>query len=225
MAFFCKEFWLKHAQVRSSRSSTSASIVLLTAVFAANVVAHSGHDETPVKPLLSNEANQSMVRASAHSEQFELVLVWQQKDQQADDGNADAANEAPTTSQAGELKIYLDDFASNQPIKGATIEVSGDNRTATAKEQNAGVYTMPLQLGERVALTVVVQVGEQVDLMVTDLIRPKPVVASNHNHGYLDDFPAYWPGWLTFVIAASLVLLVMLWRRQQIATWFKGAQQ
>jgi len=234
VAFFCKEFWQQHAQVRRSRRSTSASMVLLTALLAVlvtalvttNVFAHSGHDETPVKPLLSIEANQSMARASAHSEQFELVLVWREKAI-----HAEATKDNPSTTedkakpQTGELQIYLDDYASNLPVTGAQIEVSGDNFNATAKEQSAGVYLLPYELGERAALTFVIQVGERVDLLVTDLIRPTPVEASKHNHGYLDDFPAYWPGWLTFVISASLVLIVMLWRRQQIATWFKGAQQ
>ena len=230
MAFFCKEFWQQHAHVCRSRRSTSASMVLLTALLTvlitSNVFAHSGHDETPVKPLLSIEANQSMARASAHSEQFELVLVWREKAI-----HAEKTKDNPSTSedkakpQTGELQIYLDDYASNLPVTGAQIEVSGDNFSVKAKEQSAGVYSLPLVLGERVALTFVIQVGEQVDLLVTDLIRPTPVEASKHNHGYLDDFPAYWPGWLTAVICASLLVLVLLWRRQQIATWLKGAQQ
>lgn len=226
MAFFCKEFWQRLVQVRRSRRSTLVSMGLLTAVFAANVFAHSGHDETPVKPLLSIEANQSMARASAHSEQFELVLVWQQKAIHAEDtkDNPSTTEDNPK-HQTGELQIYLDDYASNLPVTGAQIEVSGDNFSGTAKEQSAGVYLLPYELGERAALTFVIQVGEQVDLLVTDLIRPTPAEASKHNHGYLDDFPAYWPGWLTAVIAASLLALLLLWRRQQIATWLKGSQQ
>ncbi|MBN8445389.1 MAG: hypothetical protein J0M22_07965 [Gammaproteobacteria bacterium] len=227
MAFFCKEFWQRLVQVRRSRRSTLVSMGLLTAVFttlfAANVFAHSGHDETPVKPLLSIEANQSMARASAHSEQFELVLVWREKAVHAEDERS--TTEDNPKHQTGELQIYLDDYASNLPVTGAQIEVSGDNFSGTAKEQSAGVYLLPYELGERAALTFVIQVGEQVDLLVTDLIRPTPAEASKHNHGYLDDFPAYWPGWLTAVIAASLLVLVLLWRRQQIATWLKGAQQ
>ena len=223
MAFFCKEFWQRLVQVRRSRRSTLVSMGLLTAVFAANVFAHSGHDETPVKPLLSIEANQSMARASAHSEQFELVLVWREKAVHAED-NPSTTEDNPK-HQTGELQIYLDDYASNLPVTGAQIEVSGDNFNATAKEQSAGVYVLPFELGERVALTFAIQVGEQVDLLVTDLIRPTPAEASKHNHGYLDDFPAYWPGWLTAVIAASFLVLLLLWRRQQIATWLKGAQQ
>jgi len=226
VAFFCKEFWRQHAQVRRSRRSTLVSMGLLTALFAANVFAHSGHDETPVKPLLSIEANQSMARASAHSEQFELVLVWREKAVHAEDtkDNPSTTEDNPK-HQTGELQIYLDDYASNMPVTGAQIEVSGDNFSGTAKEQSAGVYVLPFELGERAALTFVTQVGEQVDLLVTDLILPTPAEASKHNHGYLDDFPAYWPGWLTAVIAASLLVLLLLWRRQQIATWLKGAEQ
>lgn len=227
MAFFCKEFWQQQMQVRRSRRSTVVSMGLLTAVFtalfAANVFAHSGHDDTPVKPLLSIEANQSMARASAHSEQFELVLVWREKAVHAED-NPSTTEDNPK-HQTGELQIYLDDYASNLPVTGAQIEVSGDNFSGNAKEQSAGVYVLPYELGERAALTFVIQVGEQVDLLVTDLIRPTPAEVSKHNHGYLDDFPAYWPGWLTAVIAASLLFLLLLWRRQQIATWLKGAQQ
>lgn len=227
MAFFCKEFRQRLVQVRRSRRSTLVSMGLLTAVFttlfAANVFAHSGHDETPVKPLLSIEANQSMARASAHSEQFELVLVWREKAVHAEEERS-TTDDNPK-HQTGELQIYLDDYASNQPVTGAQIEVSGDNFNATAKEQSAGVYVLPFELGERVALTFVIQVGEHVDLLVTDLIRPTPAEVSQHNHGYLDDFPAYWPGWLTAVIAASFLVLLLLWRRQQIATWLKGAQQ
>ena len=231
MAFFCKEFWQRQVQVRRGHRSTLVSMGLLTALFTAlftalvttTVFAHSGHDETPVKPLLSIEANQSMARASAHSEQFELVLVWQQKAVHAEDERS--TTEDNPKHQTGELQIYLDDYASNLPVTGAQIEVSGDNFNATAKEQSAGVYVLPFELGERVALTFVIQVGEQVDLLVTDLIRPTPAEVSKHNHGYLDDFPAYWPGWLTAVIAASFLVLLLLWRRQQIATWLKGAQQ
>ena len=227
MAFFFKAFWQQHRQVRGSRRSTLACLVLLTSVvttlFAAKGVAHSGHDETSVKPLLSIEANQLMVRASTHSEQFELVVVWQEKDVHADD--EPSTTEDNPKRQTGELQIYLDDYASNLPITGAQIEVSGDNFSVKAKEQSAGVYSLPLVLGESAALTFVIQVGEQVDLLVTDLIRPTPAAASTHDHGYLDDFPAYWPGWLTAAIGASLLVLVLLWRRQQIATWLKGVQQ
>ena len=230
MAFFCKEFWQQQVQVRRGRRSTLVSMGLLTAVFTtlftANVFAHSGHDETPVKPLLSIESNQSMARASAHSEQFELVLVWREKAIHAEETKDNpSTTEDKAKRQTGELQIYLDDYASNLLVTGAQIEVSGDNFNATAKEQSAGVYVLPFELGERAALTFVIQVGEHVDLLVTDLIRPTPAEVSKHNHGYLDDFPAYWPGWLTAVIAASFLVLLLLWRRQQIATWLKGAQQ
>lgn len=76
--------------------------------------AHDGPHETP-PPAASDTP-----RAAAHSEDFELVVM------PAADG----------------LRLYLDRYATNAPVRGARVEVESGAFRATARESEAGVYTL-----------------------------------------------------------------------------------
>ena len=112
--------------------------------------AHPGHDETPVAP-----ATASAPRAEAHSDDLELV----------------AAVSARRTAI-----IYLDRFATNEPVEGATIEVS-DNGTpgiiATALPEGGYKLVAPWidQPGKH-DLTFTVTAGELTDLLAATVEIP-----------------------------------------------------
>lgn len=190
--------------------------------------AHSGHDEAPIKlAVMPASSQQLQVRGSTHSETFEVVLVWQPTDPKHEDAtskhsspDAQAKDTAQTT---GTLQIYLDDYATNQAVQGATIEVTASNTSGHAKEIAAGLYQIDMPLAEREALTLLVQAGEQMDLLAVDLAKPQSANAEPHAHGYLEDFPAYWPSWLTAVIGFGLLVLLGLWQRKQLLAWVRGA--
>ncbi len=60
-------------------------------------------------------------RATAHSEDFELVVV----------------------PGAGELRLYLDRYDTNAPVTGARVEVESGVLRAAARELEPGLYTAP----------------------------------------------------------------------------------
>jgi hypothetical protein len=89
-------------------------------------------------------------RATAHSEDFELVVV----------------------PAAGELRLYLDRYDTNAPVAGARIEVESGAVRATAREAEAGLYTVP---GEaftapgRHPLSVTIETDTTADLLAATL--------------------------------------------------------
>ncbi len=124
-------------------------IVALLAAFAASpVLAHPGHgDEAPPA------AGSAAPRAEAHSDLFELVL----------------------TVRGGAGVIYLDRFATNEPVDGATVEVGEGDATATAETQPDGTYKLAapwLARPGRHELVFTVTAGSDADLLNASLDLP-----------------------------------------------------
>lgn len=215
-------------QSRLWRQRVGALGIWILSLLIGPAFAHSGHDEAPVK-LEVGPASSQQVRGSAHSEIFEVVLVWQATEVKTKPAAAKPAQQSDTAHAEanlrtqGNLVIYLDDYATNQAIQGASIEVTASKVAGQAKEIAAGVYQFDMPMSEREAVTLVVQAGEQMDLLAVDLAKPQLVEPKAHAHGYFEDFPAYWPGWLTAVIGFGLLALVGLWQRKPFLAWVRGA--
>ncbi|MCM8611986.1 hypothetical protein [Accumulibacter sp.] len=73
----------------------------------------------------------------------------------------------------GRLALTLDDWASNEPISGARIEVDLAGQTLVAEPLADGTYTLdatPFARAATYPLTITVTAGEQSDLLATDLV-------------------------------------------------------
>ena len=95
-----------------------AALLFLMPLLTGNAFAHGGeeHDEAAA-PGVAVEAGP---HASAASEDFEFVAV----------------------AQGGQLLIYLDRFATNEPVAGAAIEIESGAFKAVANAVAPGVYTV-----------------------------------------------------------------------------------
>ena len=126
------------------------SIVALLAVLAARpALAHPGHGDEAPPPV----AGAAAPRTEAHSDLFELVLMVRN----------------------GAGVIYLDRFATNEPVEAATVEVGEGDATATAEARPDGTYKLAapwLARPGRHELVFTVTVGDQADLLNASLDLP-----------------------------------------------------
>lgn len=141
------------------------------------------------KPAMAAD---SAPRASAQTEEFELVAVV----------------------EGGKLTLYLDRFATNEPVADAQIEVESGALQAVAAQVAPGVYSVP---GEAFAkpgkypLAISVQAGDTSDLLTATLDLAKPVAGVEHAHG--------WGEWTVWGASGALLLagvgLVAVRRRKK----------
>lgn len=162
----------------------TVALVLTACLSAGFATAHEGHDEVPKV----SAAKDAAPRSEAQTELFELVAV---------PGN-------------GQLTIFLDRFASNEPLSGAKVEVESGNWKAVALAAGNGIYRVnapqfakpgsyPLQFS--------VQAGADADLIATTLVVAGPANseagAASHDSGWM-----WWPvGGGLAALGASLLLL------------------
>lgn len=141
--------------------------------------AHEGHDHGAAvrEPRL-----EAAPRASAESEEFELVAVLE-KD--------------------GGLTLYLDRHATGEPVADARIELESGAFKALAQAREAGVYAVAgeaLRAPGRHPLTLTVTAGNSVDLLAATLDVPQARAASA-TQGKAD-----LPSWATWVAGGLLAL-------------------
>jgi hypothetical protein len=114
-------------------------------------LAHEGHDHGPPAPLPTAQA--LAPRASAETADFELVAVL----------------------DAGELRLYLDDFRTNRPVEDAAVEVESGPFKASARHLGQGVYGVvagPLGAPGTHPLVVTVETARAADLLLASLEVP-----------------------------------------------------
>ncbi|WP_126446149.1 hypothetical protein [Sulfuricystis multivorans] len=140
-------------------------------------------------------------RASAQSEDFELVAVLEE-----------------AKPEGRRLRLFLDRFATNEPILGAKLEVDAGGQSALAQETSPGVYVAPFGVpangapGTKLPLTISIEAGDVTDLLTTTLEIPVPPdgVAA-HVHGWGEIVT-----WLTAaVMGLTAVALLIVRRRRQ----------
>lgn len=160
-------------------------LALLIAAGLAQAHGDEVHDAAP--PALNQPV---AARAEAHSELFELVAV----------------------ADGRQLRLYLDEFASNAPVAQAHIEVETGQWKGQASADGAGRYqlTAPwLSQPGRYPLLLTIQAGERADLLETTLHLAAPAQP-------LPATDAFVP-WLS-LSAAGLALAGiagLIWRRRR----------
>lgn len=169
-----------------------AALLFLMPLLTGNAFAHGGeeHDEAAA-PGVAVEAGP---HASAASEDFEFVAV----------------------AQGGQLLIYLDRFATNEPVAGAAIEIESGAFKAVANAVAPGVYTVAgdaFKTPGRHPLTITIETDAKSG-GVSDLLSATLEVAPLAT---ADAAPAKpWPGiaglgpaTLALLAAAAVVLLTV----------------
>ena len=154
-----------------------------------------GHDHGDAPAAAAGTASP---RVSAQSDLFELVGIV--------DG--------------GELKIYLDRFATNEPINDAKIEVDIDGKKSIAAAQTDGSYTVKNDVFSKpaeLAISFTVLAGKDADLLAGDLTIPP--LTDSHAHGHAGKpwlrWAAYGAGGLLAVIVCVFVLKGLLRKRSR----------
>ncbi|MDP3514914.1 MAG: hypothetical protein Q8S20_19405 [Sulfuritalea sp.] len=131
-------------------------------------------------------------RAAAATEEFEVVAALEGK----------------------KLVVYVDRYASNEPVAGAKIEVEGAGLQGVAAESAPGVYLMNLAAAlppAKHGLTISIEAGDSADLLTATLDTSLAAPAAAHAH--------YWSEWTVWGLAALLLIasgiLLAVRRRKQ----------
>lgn len=143
-------------------------------------LAHEGHDDgappTSSGPLAP--------RIEAQSESFELVAVLED----------------------GKFTLYLDRFATNEPVSNARIEIESGAFKAVAQPGADSVYTAPGEVFAKPGqypLVFTIQAADGSDLLNGTLTIPQPAGQSAHSHD--------WTEWLVWIASGVVVVFGAAW--------------
>lgn len=143
------------------------------------------------------DAADTTMRSEAQTELFELVAA---------SGN-------------GQLTVFLDRYATNEPVTGAKVEVESGNWKAVAQENGDGSYRVKTeQFGKpgRYPLQFTVQAGADADLMETTLIVADAVGPNAAPAPWSSRAMGWWGGALVVLTALALVTLALRIRRLRL---------
>jgi membrane fusion protein, heavy metal efflux system len=158
-----------------------------------------GHDHGDAPAVAAGSASP---RVTSHSDLFEIVGVVSK----------------------GEMTLYLDRYASNEPVKDAKIDIEIGNIKGVAAAQADGSYLFKNEIlakpGE-LAISFTVQAGKDTDLLAGDLKIGSP--ADDHAH---DETSKPWLRWAAY--AGGVLLLIgvavaVLRRRKRGAAFASNA--
>jgi hypothetical protein len=145
-------FWLKVPSMFFR--STLAGAILAALVGATPLFAHEGHDHDATPPALAHVSP----RAEAQSDNFELVAL----------------------PKGDEIEIWLDRFATNEPVEGASISIETPAGPVEATARGAGLYRAPAPWARNPGTTdliFTVMAGADMDVLPAVFVAP-PVHAS-----------------------------------------------
>jgi len=145
---------------------------------------HAGDAPAPI-PVTSGAP-----RAVAATEDFEVVAILEGK----------------------HLVVYVDRYASNEPVTKARVEVEGAGLKGPAAETAPGTYVMDLAAAlppARHALTISIETGDSADLLSATLDTSQPLVAQMDAHD--------WSRRIVWIIAALLLAAgaLLVYRRRK----------
>lgn len=138
----------------TSKFSIRLGLLLLLAAFFGTslAAAHEGHDHGAPPPPVSVTI---APRADASSADFELVAI----------------------ARGAKVRIYLDTFRGNEPVRDADIEVDSPAGTVKASATSDGAYTIDapwLAQPGSYDLAFTVQAGRVIDILTATLAVPEP---------------------------------------------------
>ena len=153
----------------------AVAVALFSAAFSA--FGHGGEDHGAPPPAVTHAVEP---RAAAATEEFEVV-----------------------TSLAGKkLVVYVDRFASNEPVAQAKVEIEGAGIKGVAGETTPGTYVLDVALNlppARHPLTISVEAGDTVDLLTATLDTSAAAADVAHTHALSER--------LVWALAGSALLL------------------
>ncbi|MDK9704705.1 MAG: hypothetical protein OEL20_16370 [Sulfuritalea sp.] len=124
--------------------------------------AHGGEDHGAPPPTVSQGVTP---RAVAATEEFEVVAALEGK----------------------QLVVYVDRFATNEPVVKAKVEIEGAGLKGLAAEAAPGTYVMDIATAmppAKHALTISIETGDSADLLSATLDTSLAVVAEEHAHNW-----------------------------------------
>lgn len=151
------------------------AVALFAVAFSA--LGHGGEDHGAPPPPLTQAVDP---RAAAATEEFEVVASLEGK----------------------KLVVYVDRFASNEPVVQARVEIEGAGMKGLASETAPGTYVLGVAAAippARHPLTISVEAGDTVDLLSATLDTSAPVAKVAHTHG--------WSEWVVWILAGSVLLV------------------
>lgn len=138
---------------------------------------HGGEDHGAPPPPVTQAVEP---RTAAATEEFEVV----------------------TSLEGKKLVVYVDRFASNEPVAQAKVEIDGAGLKGLASETIPGTYvldvTTPLPPA-KYPLTISIEAGDSVDLLTATLDTSAAVATEVHTHG--------WSEWVVWGISGTLLLM------------------
>lgn len=138
---------------------------------------HGGEDHGAPPPSVTQAVEP---RAAAATEEFEVV----------------------TSLEGKKLVVYVDRFASNEPVAQAKVEIEGAGLKGVASETAPGTYVLDVAIPLPPAkhpLTISVEAGDSVDLLTATLDTSAPVANVAHTHA--------WSEWTVWGISGALLLI------------------
>lgn len=143
-----------------------------------------GHTHAAPEPVLAVAA---APRAVATTEEFEVVAVVEGK----------------------HLMVYVDRFASNEPVAKARVEVEGTGLGGPAKETAAGTYVVNLPAAVppgKHPMTISIDAGDSADLLAATLDTSLATSAAVHRHGR-SEWIVWGAGALSLLAAGALIIV------------------
>jgi len=184
-----RSFFVVTGPVR--RWAAAAVLVLSTAAGPVRASGDHGHDHGHDHGG-AVAAGTASPRMDAHSDLFELVGVLDN----------------------GQMTVYLDRYASNEPVTGAKIEFEAGANKGVATPQADGTYLIKFDaLGKPgpLAFSFTVTAGADTDLLAAELEIPD-------SHAHDAQAPARWPMWAGYAAgaaAAALALAFLIARKRK----------
>lgn len=151
------------------------ALALALLIVASSALGHGGEDHGAPPPAAVQAVEP---RAAAATEEFEVVAAL----------------------EGGKLVVYVDRFASNEPVVRAKVEIEGAGLQGVARETAPGTYALDIPAGlppARHALTISVEAGDSVDLLSATLDTAAET-GEAHEHG--------WSEWLAWALSGALLL-------------------
>lgn len=153
----------------------AVAVVLFSVAFSA--FGHGGEDHGAPPPPVAQAVEP---RTAAATEEFEVV----------------------TSLEGQKLVVYVDRFASNEPVAQAKVEIEGAGLKGVASETAPGTYvldvTTPLPPAKH-PLTISIEADDSVDLLSATLDTSASVTTAVHTHG--------WSEWFVLGISGALFLI------------------
>lgn len=154
---------------------------LMLLVWPAIALADAGHNHGATPPAVSATL---APRIEAQSENFELLAVLEN----------------------GKLTLYLDRFATNEPVSNARIEIESGAFKTVAQPGSDGTYAAPGAAFDKPGqypLVFMIQAADVSDLLNGTLTVPQPAGQSAHGHN--------WTEWLVWIVSSVVVVFGAAW--------------